>query len=238
VNNKATRWPKAVPELTPEQKRISDDFMKHWLEILPQRYALLDAFNHGYAVDNAVNAFRTTLEIGAGNGEHLYYEKLSPEQRASYFAVDIRANVLAELRRRHPDVQCVEGNCQERMNFPDGFFDRIVAIHVLEHLPDLPAAIDELHRLCNRDHGFLSVVIPCEGGLAYSLARKISSERIFRKRYGQPFKWCIEREHLNRPHEILSELQARFKIIHRRFFPLWLPVVSANLVIGITLRPL
>jgi SAM-dependent methyltransferase len=237
VNNKATGWPKAVPELTPEQKRISDDFMKYWLEILPQRYGLLDAFNHGYAVDHAANAFRTTLEIGAGNGEHLYYEKLSPEQRASYFAVDIRANVLAELRRRHPDVQCVEGNCQERMNFPDGFFDRIIAIHVLEHLPNLPAAIDELHRLCNRDHGFLSVVIPCEGGLAYALARKISSERLFRKRYGQPYKWFIEREHLNRPREILSELQAHFRIIHRRFFPLRVPVVSANLVIGITLRP-
>lgn len=232
-----TIWPKTVPQLSAEQKRISDDFMKYWLEILPQRYGVLDAFNHGYAVDNALGAFRTTLEIGPGNGEHLRYEKLSPEQRASYFAVDIRANVLAELRRRHPDVQCVLGDCQARMDFADGFFDRILAIHVLEHLPDLPAAVDELHRLCNKERGFLSAVIPCEGGLAYGLARKISSERIFRKRYGQPYKWFIEREHLSRPHEILAELERRFAVVHRRFFPLRVPAVWANLVIGVTLRP-
>jgi SAM-dependent methyltransferase len=237
MNHKAGGWPKRVAELTPEQRRISDDFMKYWLEILPRRYGLLDAFNHGYAIDHGAGPFRTTLEIGAGNGEHLRYEKLSPQQRANYFAVDMRANVLAELRRRQPDIQCVEGDCQERMNFPDGFFDRILAIHVLEHLPNLPAALGELHRLCNKDHGFLSAVIPCEGGLAYSLARKISSERIFRKRYGQPYRWFIEREHLNLPHEIFHELQARFNVIHRRFFPLRLPLVSANLVIGITLRP-
>jgi SAM-dependent methyltransferase len=237
MDNRATAWPKAVPELTPEQKRISDDFMRYWLQILPQRYGVLDAFNHRYALDNAASGFRTTLEVGAGNGEHLRYEKLSQEQRANYFAVDIRANVLAELRRSHPDVQCIEANCQERMDFPDAFFDRILAIHVLEHLPNLPSAVDELHRLCNKERGFLSVVIPCEGGLAYWLARKISSERIFRKRYGQPYKWLIEREHLNRPHEIFSELRRRFSVIHRRFFPLRLPAVWANLVIGITLRP-
>jgi len=237
MNQMTTMWPKKVPELTSEQKRISDDFMKYWLEILPQRYGLIETFNHGYAVKHLAGAFKTTLEIGPGNGEHLRYEKLSPEQRSNYFAVDIRPNVLAELRRKHPDIQCIEGDCQKRMDFPDGCFDRILAIHVLEHLPNLPAALDELRRLCNEERGFLSVVIPCEGGLAYSLARKISSERIFRKRYGQPYKWFIEREHLNRPHEIFAELGSRFRVVHRRFFPLPLPVVWANLVIGLTLRP-
>jgi len=236
MTSKAT-WPKPVPELTPEQARISDDFMKYWLEILPQRYGVLDAFNHGYPVEHAPSEFRTTLEIGPGNGEHLRYEKLSAQQREGYFAVDIRANVLAELRRLHPDVHCILGDCQRRMDFADGFFDRILAIHVLEHLPNLPAALDELHRLCNKRRGLLSAVIPCEGGLAYALARKISSERIFRKRYGQSYKWFIEREHLNRPDEVLAELRKRFVVTHRRFFPLRVPVVWPNLVIGLTLRP-
>ena len=29
------KWPKVTPPLTPEQKAISDDFMKVWLELLP-----------------------------------------------------------------------------------------------------------------------------------------------------------------------------------------------------------
>ena len=29
----ASKWPKVLPPLTQEQQRISDDFMKHWLEV-------------------------------------------------------------------------------------------------------------------------------------------------------------------------------------------------------------
>src|SRR6185369_15048640 len=69
-------WPKEVPALTPEQRIVADDFMKFWHEVLPQRYGLVESFNHGYAVRSAPKNFCTTLEIGAGLGEHLSYERL------------------------------------------------------------------------------------------------------------------------------------------------------------------
>ena len=34
-----SKWPKTFPPLTPEQKRISDDFMKYWHEVLPKSSA-------------------------------------------------------------------------------------------------------------------------------------------------------------------------------------------------------
>ena len=39
------------------------------------------------------------------------------------------------------------------MAFADGFFDRSIAVHVLEHLPNLPAAIREVYRLLDRERG-------------------------------------------------------------------------------------
>src|SRR5690349_20198224 len=42
------KWPKTFPPLTEEQKRISDDFMKAWHEVLPQKYGVIEKFNHGY----------------------------------------------------------------------------------------------------------------------------------------------------------------------------------------------
>ena len=177
-----THWPKIIPPLNAEQKRISDDFMKYWHEVLPKKYGVIDDFNHGYAVRHAPESFRTTLEIGAGLGEHIAYEKLTPEQEANYVALELRENMAAEIRRRFPRVQARVGDCQERLDFADGSFDRILAIHVLEHLPNLPATVREMHRLCRPGTGILSVVIPCEGSLAYSLARKISAQRIFEKR--------------------------------------------------------
>jgi hypothetical protein len=234
---KANKWPKTFPPLTPEQQRISDDFMKTWLEVLPQRYGAIERFNHRYPVRHAPAGFRRTLEIGAGLGEHLKYEALTDEQRTNYHAVDFRANITAELARRCPDIQVTTGDCQERLDYPDGYFDRIMAIHVLEHLPDLPRCAAEMYRLCDKERGAFTIVIPCEGSLAYSLARKVSAQRIFERRYNQPYKWFIEREHVNRPHEILEELDPYFTVSNRGFFPFPVPMLWCNLVIGLTLRP-
>ena len=181
--------------------------------------------------------FRSTLEIGAGVGEHLTYEHLSAEQRRNYVAVELRSVMADQIARRHPDIKVHVGDCQQRLDFDDGTFDRILAVHVLEHLPNLPAAVREMHRVCNKQRGRFQVVIPAEGGLAYGFARRISSQRIFERRYKMPYAWVMEREHVNVPREIFEVLDEHFTIEHRSFFPLVVPVVNLNLVIGITLKP-
>ena len=236
----ASRWPKVLPPLTPEQQRISNDFMQRWHEELAGRgrYGLIEKFNHRFPVRHSPPDFKTTLEIGAGLGEHLRYETLTPEQEENYYANEFRANMAAEIRRRYPRVRTVVGDCQQRLDFPDGFFDRVIAVHVLEHLPNLPAPIREAYRLQNRARGRLLVVIPCEGSPAYTLARKLSAERLYKKRYGGSYRWFYTREHLNLPHEVLAELDPYFTIEARSFFPLpFLPFVFNNLVIGLSLVP-
>jgi ubiquinone/menaquinone biosynthesis C-methylase UbiE len=123
------------------------------------------------------------------------------------------------------------------LNFEDGYFDRILAVHVLEHLPNLPAALEEMHRLSDKQRGVFSVVIPCEGSLVYSLARRLSAQRIFEKRYKQSYRWFIEREHINKPYEIIGEIGRFFTIVRRSFFPVGVPLIFCNLCIGLTLRP-
>jgi SAM-dependent methyltransferase len=178
-----------------------------------------------------------TLEIGAGIGGHIPYEKLTPEQERNYHALELRENMASQIRARFPNVQACVGDCQQRLHFVTGDFDRIIAIHVLEHLPNLPAAVREMRRLCDPDRGVASVVIPCEGGLAYGLARRLSAQRIFENRYGQPYRWFIEREHINHPGEILRELAECFSVTHCRFFPLGIRSITLNLCIGLTLKP-
>ncbi len=236
----AGKWPKVLPPLTPEQQRISNDFMQRWhVELAGRsRYGLIEKFNHEFPVRQSRPGFLTTLEIGAGLGEHLRYEKLTPPQEENYYANEFRENMAAEIRKRFPRIKTVVADCQQRLDFPDGFFDRFIAVHVLEHLPNLPATIREAYRLLHRDRGQLLVVIPCEGSPAYSLARKISAERVYKKNYGGSYKWFYTREHLNQPHEVFAELDPYFTVEARSFFPLpFLPFVFNNLVIGLSLRP-
>lgn len=233
------KWPKILQKLTPQQELINNDFMQYWHEVLGTRlsYYFIEKFNHQYVIKNAPGHFLSTLEIGAGLGEHLKYEKLSLEQKKNYVALDLRENMAAQIKVNFPEIQSYVADCQQTLPFPEGHFDRILAVHVLEHLPNLPAAVKEMYRLCNKERGCFSIVIPCEGGLAYTLARKISAQRIFERRYQQSYQWFIEREHINQPYEILQELEPYFHIKHRRFFPFLLPMVHSNLCIGMTLYP-
>jgi SAM-dependent methyltransferase len=232
-----SQWPKQFPPLSSEDKRICDDFMEHWHDVYPARYSMADRFGHVYVARHRPARFTRTLEIGAGLGEHLKYETLSEEQERNYVGVETRENMARRLREACPRIQTHLGDCQTRLDFPDNYFDRIIAINVLEHLPNLPAAIREMHRLCDKAAGRFSIVIPCEGSLAYSLAREISAKRIFQKRYHRPYHIFISREHINVPREILAELEPWFEITQSTYFPIPVKLEFCNLFIGATLKP-
>lgn len=143
--------------------------------------------------------------------------------------------MIAEIRRRYPSVTALQGDCQKHLPYPNCFFDRAVAVHVFEHLPDLPAAVSQLYRIL-KPGAILSLVLPCDPGIAYAAARKISAERLFKKRFDMPYDWLIRREHINSPQEILSVLHNGFSEIDCEYFPLRIPVMNANLVLGVSFR--
>jgi SAM-dependent methyltransferase len=226
----STTWPKQRPDLTSRQKEILEDWYSYWLPLLPNRYSGIVRFNHSYPIRTADMPGRT-LEIGAGDGEHLRYEKLDSQE---YFALELRDALADNLRTRFPQVNVIVGDCQERIQVPDQFFERVIAIHVLEHLDNLPKALDEVVRVLTPS-GRFSVVIPCEGGLLYSLGRQFSSKRIFEKRYGVDYEWMISYDHVNRANEVIKELLARFTLDNCTYFPFRIPSVNSNLIVGLTL---
>lgn len=237
MNQRDLKWPKKVDPLTAEEQAISDDFMNHWLSVLPKKYGAIESFNHGFPASVRPNGFLRTLEIGAGRCEHLAHEDLTAEQRREYYAVEFRANIADAIRERFPDIHVVQADCQERLDFPDGHFDRVLAIHVLEHLPNLPAALKEAHRLLNPDTGVLVFVIPCIGGMAYRFAQAISAARIFKKRYGRPYSWFINREHINPQDEVFAEADVFFNIERKQAFPAYFPLLHLNFCVAAVARP-
>ena len=226
------KWPKQIPSLTDEQIAIRNDFMKHWLTELPKKYGIIEKFNHGYPANKGFFKGCKTLEIGAGLGEHLAYEKLADQD---YTIIELRPELANEIKKKFPRVTALVGDCQEKIPVEDNSFDRILVIHVLEHLPNLPSALKEIHRILKSNGGKFVVVMPCEGGLSYELARRISAKRIFEKRYHQSYDWLISIEHINRPQEIIFELEKFFKIEEKSYFPLKVPSITMNLCIGMVL---
>ena len=233
--NKKYLFPKKIPKLTFEQKLIKDDFMEHWLKVLRKKYGIVDKFNHNTVVKSMPKNFLKTLEIGAGIGEHLNYERLNDNQKENYYAMDIRENLLKIISKEHPKINTILGDCEKKIDFENNFFDRVLAIHILEHLPNLPSAINEVARVL-KDSGMFQIVIPCEGSIATTIARKISAKRIFEKKYKTSYDWYIKSEHVNLPHEIIGELKKKFAIINKTYFPFPISFEFCNLFIALNLK--
>ena len=233
------KFPKKIKKLSKKKKFISDSFIKLWHQEL-KKISIIENFNHNYVARSKI-IFRErergrikTLEIGAGIGNHLYYEELKHQD---YYCIEIRNNMIIEIKKKFPQVTCIKGDIQKNTGFDNNFFNRIHAIHVLEHLPNLPRAINEIYRLI-KPSGIFQIVIPCDPGFLYSIARKISAERIFKKKFKMDYKWFIEREHINTPEEILFLIKEKFKIIDKKYFPFLIPSINFNLCLGLTLKPL
>jgi SAM-dependent methyltransferase len=232
--NEQTAWPKSRPDLTDEQKRIFSDWYQHWLSKagMQGRYSFVDRFGHEYAARTFKNGCKT-LDIGAGNGAHLKYENLDAQE---YTALEQSSQLIKNINNIYPKGKTVIGDCQEEIDFQDNYLDRVLAIHVLEHLDNLPVTLREVHRILSPG-GKFSVVIPCEGGILYSIGRKFSSEKMFKARYHQSYNWLIKYDHINTAKEVLSELKNLFNIDSTQYFPFLIPSVDMELVIGLTCTP-
>ncbi len=227
-------WPKQRPVLTDQQRWIFSDWYQYWLskEGMQGRFGWVDRFGHEYAARTFAKGCRT-LDIGAGNGAHLKFEEVASQE---YTALERSPDLIADVKRLYPSVRAVVGDCQEHMDFPADYFDRVLAIHVLEHLDNLPATLVQVNRIL-RPGGKFSVVLPCEGGWLYSLGRKFSSERMFTRRYHVPYEWMIKYDHVNTVRDVLVELNRLFDTAHAQYFPFLLRAVDAELVLGLTCMP-
>jgi ubiquinone/menaquinone biosynthesis C-methylase UbiE len=96
-------------------------------------------------------------DVGCGTGYLVNFLRLRPALDTSeIYGVDFI--IEPDTQRRHPSIRFVEAPV-EHLPFADREFDTVICTHVLEHILDIRAAIDELRRVCANK---LVVVIPLE----------------------------------------------------------------------------
>lgn len=207
--------------------------MLAWHKLLPAKYGIVERFNHG-ALSRLPPGRKhwRTLEIGAGIGGHLPFEDLA---RQEYHVLEMRDEFCERLSQQ-PGIAGVHcADVEQPTPFDAGSFDRVVAIHVLEHLRDLPRAVDQIYRIL-ADDGIFDVVLPCEGGLAYYIARHISAKPFFEKRFGMSYDPIVANEHVNTLRDVLETLEPRFVAESISRFPLGIPINSLNLAIALRMK--
>ncbi len=211
-----SRFPKQRPELPEAYRKIYAEHYKRNREGGSAASSLaqkMEAWMHRKVAEDVIRDPRecSTLEIGAGNLNHVPYEP----QTGRYDVVES----LADIAGRSPHRFRV-GNAYRDLNeIHDQHYDRIVSIAAFEHYCDLPDVVAACTRLL-KPNGQLRIAIPSEGTLLWTLGWKLTTGLEFRLKYGLDYGVLMRHEHVNTAAEIEAVLRAFFKNVRRSVFGL------------------
>lgn len=158
---------------------------------------------------------KNILELGAGNLNHLKYEK-------NFNNYDI-VEPFVDLYKDNYELSKIRNKFKSLDEIDNGRFDKIISIATLEHLEDLPKEIMICKRLLDKD-GIFQVAVPCEGEFAFKLGWKLTTGIAFRLKYNLDYSKLIQYEHLNNLNEIKIVLENNFKILKFERSPIILPI--------------
>lgn len=107
------------------------------------------------------NIYRNLLEVGTGSG--IFLPELA-RHCENLYAIDVHPH-MQELNSllNHYKIKNYEIKSQsiEKTYYPDGFFDAVVAVSVLEFVGDLNVAINQIKRIL-KDSGIFVTICPME----------------------------------------------------------------------------
>lgn len=169
------------------------------------------------------------LELGVGTMAHYPAVRHS---FSTYLASDHDPKVIEWLSERKWDERVqIRHLTGQDLPFADDSFDRVIATHVLEHLPAPVTVLEEWVRVI-RPGGVLSLILPCDPGLAWRFGRMLGPRRNA-QRAGLPYDYYMAVEHVNSIFNLRSIVEHHFPDRTERWWPLRIPAPDLNLIYGV-----
>lgn len=172
--------------------------------------------------------FERVLEVGAGTAEHMRYVRHRFDE---YIVTDVDGAALDVARRKCEGLQIpglsfevAEG---ERLVYRDDSFDRLIAVHVLEHIPQPHKVLKEWARVV-KNGGVLSLLIPTDPGVAWRLGRRLGPRRRALQQ-GIAYDYVMAREHVNPCNNLIALIHHYFPRVTEAWWPLAVPSMDLNL---------
>lgn len=129
-----------------------------WNYQFPIKYIQLYRFNIIIKLIGE-NYFQKLLEIGTGSG--IFLPELARHTEKIY-AIDKHPHtnkIIYMLEKMNINNFEISSQSIERTNFPDNYFDAIVAVSVLEFVDNIDKAVAEIKRILKKD-GFFYTICP------------------------------------------------------------------------------
>ncbi len=176
-----------------------------------------------------LNDVQTILEVGAGSGHHFPQVK---KTFSKYILTDSSQNMLAIAAGKYSKeitAGLIEVDHQDAtaLSYADNSVDRLIATHVLEHLPNPVNVLKEWNRVV-KPGGLISIVLPCDPGLLWRMGRYLGPRRNAKK-MGLAYDYLQAAEHINSIYNLVVFIQHHFDLLTENWYPTKMPVPDLNL---------
>jgi SAM-dependent methyltransferase len=156
------------------------------------------------------DAYKVTLELGAGTLNQLKYEP-------NLITYDI-VEPFRDLFRDSPSLSRIRNVFADISEIPcSPGYDRITSVAVLEHVCNLPEVIAKAGLLLN-PNGVFRASIPNEGTFLWTLGWKLTTGLEFKLKHGLDYGILMKHEHVNTADEIEQVLKHFFKDVSCKVF--------------------
>lgn len=187
-----------------------------------------------FIVSNIQKKEGLVLETGCGTGKLLKYSTSIDLKR--YVALDIDLSSLERFENKSR-LKAVIQSTAYKLPFCPHVFDTIISCAQLEHLCYLDCALQEVARVL-KPHGEFIASVPTEGGLLWTLGRRLTSARHFGKKLGIDYIKANRIDHFNTIHQIDRALRRHFRIKRRHMIPFRFPSFDLNVLCTYVMNPL
>jgi ubiquinone/menaquinone biosynthesis C-methylase UbiE len=176
----------------------------------------LSRYPHKLMEKNITDNANRILEVGFGEGEHFKFVK-SPFKQ--YIGIDIDRKRL--LQNQYPKKFEMKVMDAQKIDYPDSYFDRVIATCLLAHLQRPEAALHEWRRVL-KGGGLCTIYVPLEPSCALKLFRAIIMKPKLKKMGFDAYDLFIAREHVNHASRLMVFIKNIFgtddiKILMRPF---------------------
>ena len=169
---------------------------------------------------NAQDHFSLTVEVGAGEGQHLPYVRHGYDR---YVMTDMRAP--QSTNALPPKTEFMSADAED-LPFEDGSVDRLVSTCVLHHLQNPERALSSWRRVV-RVGGVLTILLATDPGFAHRLGRHLTTRRAAKK-LGLDYDLEMAREHRNHAGGLMVMVERTFAADEVRYVGLPFPWKTWN----------
>lgn len=186
-------------------------------------------WQHKLLTPKIYNNCEKVLEIGPGYEPHLKYKKINYKE---YYCLELENNLNLEkyYSNNFPDIKFnfYDG---KKINFDDGFFDRIIISHTLEHIIDFENFLNEMIRVIKKN-SVISIASPCDNGILWRFGRFLLKKTYHKlnKTSEIDYNYIMAKEHVNTIFQIISVLRKNFNIQSELYLPFRIKIIDINLI--------